>query len=116
MYDHPDTVQFPTGAQRSADADGERYDLIAPIGLRRLAETYAEGAAKYGERNWERGMPASVLMNHAIRHLYLWIDGDTSEDHLSHAAWGLFALMTFEEVAPEFIDLPTRPEAIREDD
>ena len=35
---------FTTGAVRSADAEDTRFDLITPIGLRRLAETCAEGA------------------------------------------------------------------------
>ena len=74
-----DIVKFPTGAVRSSDAENERYDLISPIGLRRLAETYAEGAARHGERNWEQGMPASALINHALRHINHWLAGDTTD-------------------------------------
>ena len=108
MTMHPDTILFPSGAKRSGDADRERFDLISPIGLRRLAETYAEGAAKYGDRNWEQGFPASVIVNHALRHLNLWLAGDDREDHLAHAAWNLFAIMHFEELRPDLIDIPTR--------
>ena len=108
MTDEPTIIQFPTGAQRSGDAESQRYDLITPIGLRRLAETYAEGAAKYGERNWENGFPVSVLMNHALRHLNFWLSGDDSEDHLAHAVWNLFAVMHFEESMPEMFDVPSR--------
>lgn len=108
MTEPPTIIQFPTGARRSGDAESERYDLITPIGLRRLAETYADGAARHGEHNWELGMPASALVNHALRHINLWMSGDAMEDHLAHAAWNLFALMHFEETRPELIDLPTR--------
>ena len=73
-------TQFPTGAVRGTDAAGVRFDLITPIGLRRLAETCAEGAAKYGPFNWTRGIPASEMLNHAIRHIYLWLQGDAEED------------------------------------
>jgi len=38
-------ARFATGAVRGTDADGERWDLITPIALRRLAETCAEGPA-----------------------------------------------------------------------
>lgn len=100
----PNLHNFDTGAIRSSDADHVRYDLIAPVGLRRLAETYAEGAAKYGDANWLKGIPASNLLNHLIRHIELWKAGDTNEDHLAHAAWGLFSIMTFEETRPELID------------
>jgi len=99
---------FATGAVRSTDADSVRFDLITPIGLRRLAETCAEGARKYGDHNWTRGIPASVMLNHAIRHIYLYLAGDDSEDHLAHAAWNLLGVCHFEEVLPEMIDLPAR--------
>ena len=104
-------TQFPSGAVRGSDAEGVRFDLITPIGLRRLAETCAEGARKYGDHNWQKGIPASVMLNHAIRHAYLWLAGDATEDHLAHAAWNLLAVCHFEEVLPEMIDVPSRPAA-----
>lgn len=104
----PEMVKFASGAVRSSDADGVRFDLITPIGLRRLAETYKEGSVKYGDNNWQKGFPASDVMNHAIRHMYLWLDGDKTEDHLAHAAWGLFTVMHFEERKPECIDVTSR--------
>ena len=81
--------EYDTGAVRSADCEQTRYDLISPIGLRRLAETYAEGAAKFGQFNWENGMPVTDLLNHGIAHIYKFLSGDRSEDHLAHAAWNL---------------------------
>jgi len=104
----PEQTKFSTGAVRSTDANSTRYDLISPVGLRRIAETYAEGAKKYGDNNWQKGMPASDTMNHAIRHLNLWLSGDKTEDHLAHAAWNLIAIMHFEELKPDCIDVPTR--------
>jgi hypothetical protein len=77
---------------RSADADNVRYDLITPVGLRRLAE----------------GIPASQMLNHAIRHIYLWLEGDHTEDHLAHAAWNILGVCHFEESLPEMIDVPAR--------
>jgi len=99
---------FSTGAVRSSDASGVRYDLITPIGLRRLAETCAEGARKYGDRNWLKGIPASEMLNHAVRHIYLWLEGDRGEDHLAHAAWNILGVCHFEELLPAMIDVPTR--------
>ena len=83
--------KFESGAVRSPDAQGVRFDLISPIALEAVAATYAEGAAKYSDFNWERGMPVHDLLNHAIRHIYLFLSGDRSEPHLPHAAWGLMA-------------------------
>lgn len=100
--------QFASGAVRGTDANGTRYGLITPIGLRRLAETYAEGAQKYGDRNWEKGIPASNLLNHAIKHINQWLHGNRDEDHLAHAAWNLLAVCHFEETNIAMIDIPSR--------
>jgi hypothetical protein len=105
---------FSTGAVRGTDVDHVRYDLITPVGLRRLAETYAEGAKKYAPRNWEKGIPASNLLNHLINHIEQWRSGDRSEDHLAHAAWGLFALMHFETLRPDLIDISADVNATHE--
>src|SRR5690348_2093930 len=87
----PGIREFETGAVRSSDADNVRYDLISPIALDEIAKTYHEGASKYGDHNWLKGMPVSDLLNHALRHVYLFLSGDRSEPHLPHAAWGLMA-------------------------
>lgn len=102
-------TQFETGAVRSGDANTVMYQLISPIGLRRLAETMKEGFDKYGAYNWERGMPIGDILNHGIRHLFLYLEGDRSEDHLAHAAWNLFAAMHMEETHPE-LNHGLRPE------
>jgi hypothetical protein len=104
--------KFESGAVRDAEADSTRYDLIAPEGMRRLAETYAEGAKKYDDHNWRKGMPVSATANHAIKHIFKYLAGWTDEDHLAHAAWGLFALMEFEKTHPELDDRYFKPTAV----
>ena len=92
--------RFKSGSVRTTDADDHRFDLVSPFGLFRLAKIYAEGAKKYGDRNWELGQPFSEVLNHAERHLYMWKKGDRSEDHLAKVAWGMFAIMHYEETLP----------------
>ena len=96
--------EYKTGAVRSADAESVRYDLISPIGLRAVAEACAEGAEKYNDYNWERGMPASDLLNHAIRHIYAFLAGDRSEPHLGHAAWNVLGAIHSLEKWPDLND------------
>lgn len=93
--------EYDTGAVRSADCKAVRYDLISPIGLRALAETYSEGAQKFGPYNWENGMPVADLLNHAIAHIYNFLNGDRSEDHLGHAAWNLIGAIHSYKKWPE---------------
>ena len=93
--------KFTTGAERSADRDEERWDLISPIGMKALARTYAEGAAKFGANNWENGMPVTDLLNHGIAHLFAFLGGDRSEDHLGHAAWNILGAIHSLEAWPQ---------------
>lgn len=102
-------VQYATGAIRSSDAEATRYDLISPIGLEAVARACAEGAAKYSDYNWERGMPVSDLLNHALRHVYQYLSGDRSEDHLGHAAWGLLGAIHSEAMWPHLNDKLRKP-------
>ena len=97
IHNMTETVTFSTGAVRSSDRSKERYDLISPIGLRRLAQTCHEGAEKYSDYNWEKGMPISEMLNHGVAHIYAYLSGDRSEDHLAHAAWNMFGAMHSEE-------------------
>ena len=105
----PDIHRFETGAVRGTDCNDVRYDLISPIGLRRIAETYAEGSQKYGDSNWQKGIPTRDLLNHALKHLQLWQIGNTDEDHLAHAAWNIIAMMHTEERMPELVSRPYEP-------
>jgi hypothetical protein len=93
--------KFESGAVRSTDAASVRYDLMSPIGLRRYAEAMAEGSEKYGDFNWEKGMPVHDLLNHALRHIFLYLEGDRSEDHLGHATWNVMAACHSDELWPE---------------
>lgn len=95
------SVRYASGAVRSSDAEATRYDLISPIGLRAVAAACAEGAQKYGDFNWERGMPANDMVNHALRHVFLFLEGDRGEDHLGHAAWNLMAAIHSLALWPE---------------
>lgn len=55
--------------------------------LRRAAEVMAEGREKYGppDKVWRR-IDVEQHINHALAHLFRYLEGDTSEDHLAHAA------------------------------
>jgi hypothetical protein len=87
----PTLKTFTTGAIRYEV--GYRFDLICPTALKRLAETYDEGAKKYADYNWCKGIPTSNMVNHAIAHLVAFMQGDKSEDHLAHAMWNVVAII-----------------------
>lgn len=100
-----DMKTFASGAKRSNLVP--RYDLIPAEGLRRLAERYTLGAAKYGEYNWQKGLLDKEYVDqfkcHLIEHFYKYItEGCSKDDNLAAVAWGAFALMEAEKKAKEF--------------
>lgn len=67
-----------------------RYDLIPPEMLEEAALVLTYGAAKYGARNWEKGMLWSRPFGALMRHMWAWWGGEDSDpetgySHLSHA-------------------------------
>lgn len=87
---------FKTGAVRDTDINKPRYDLIPPHALWRVAMLYARGAQKYGENNWQKGIPSQQMLASAMRHMEAYRRGDETEDHLAAVAWNVLALMQYE--------------------
>ena len=85
--------ELNTGSKRDSRNGKGRFDLIPPYALYRLAKHYENGSRKYGDRNWERGQSLSRYLDSAIRHLNCVNMGLEDEDHLSAAAWNIFAII-----------------------
>lgn len=85
--------EFSTGAVRSMTTGKGRFDLIPAYPLKRLAQHYENGAAKYADRNWEKGLPLSRYIDSAERHMNAFKDGDRSEDHLAAILWNVAGYM-----------------------
>jgi len=98
---------FKSGAVRDSREGKGRYDLVTPFGLKRLAIIMEKGAIKYEDRNWEKGMEFSRLLDSAERHLEQFKMGLTDEDHLAQAAFNVFAIIHFQELGR--IDLDDLP-------
>lgn len=99
-YETKDSGQresFDSGAVRDVREGKGRYDLISFLALGRIAGVYERGAAKYDDRNWEKGMPISRTLDSALRHIGQYLVGEDDEDHLAQAAWNLIAALHFDE-------------------
>lgn len=69
-----------------------RMDLLDPKALLATSKVLKEGADKYGADNW-RLIDTSDHLNHLLIHVYAYLAGDKSDEHLSHAVCrALFAL------------------------
>lgn len=54
-----------------------------------VAKHFEEGAKKYGESNWQLGIPVHCYINSAVRHYLKWLRGDTDEHHNRAFVWNL---------------------------
>lgn len=100
--------EFETGAVRDMQEGKGRCDLLPAVAILRLARHFENGCKKYGDRNWEKGIPIHSFIDSAIRHLLKYLDGQKDEDHLTAAAWNCICAMWTEEKHPELQDIPSR--------
>lgn len=90
-------VEVGTGAVRERAEGKGRFDLLPAYGLYSVARQMEAGAAKYSERNWEKGLPLSWFADAASRHLSKFIAGYNDEPHLAAAQWNLMCLAEGQE-------------------
>ena len=53
------------------------------------AKHFEEGAKKYGENNWQKGLPVNCYADSALRHYYKWRRGDKDENHDRAFVWNI---------------------------
>lgn len=67
---------------------------------------YEEGAKKYDERNWEKGIPLHCFIDSGVRHYLKWRRGDDDEPHDRAFLWNMLSALWTHENKPELADLP----------
>lgn len=50
---------------------------------------FEDGARKYGEHNWQKGIPVNCYLDSAIRHYLKYRRGDTDEPHDRAFVWNI---------------------------
>lgn len=83
----------------------ERYQKTSDAILE-LSKHYQEGAKKYAERNWEKGIPAHCYVDSGVRHLIKWADNWNDEPHDRAFLWNMFGLLWTIKHHPALNDLP----------
>ena len=54
-----------------------------------VAKHFEEGAEKYGERNWEKGIPVRCYIDSGLRHYLKHLRGDKDERHDRAFCWNM---------------------------
>ncbi len=72
--------------------------------LLEVAKHFEEGAAKYGENNWQKGLPVRSYLNSGVRHLLKWLRNDKDEPHDRAFAWNILCAIWTCRHKPELND------------
>jgi hypothetical protein len=104
----PDDLPSRSHIQRNNDAGSKfdagklRYDLLPARALREVVQVITDGAAKYGDWNWLRGIRYSRHIAAAKRHIAEFEVGkivnheDFDCHHIAHAIVCLFFILEYE--------------------
>ena len=79
-----------------------------------LSQHYEEGAKKYSDRNWEKGIPCHCYVDSGVRHFIKHSRGDKDEPHDRAFLWNMYGLLWTHHNKPELIDLPFREDVENE--
>lgn len=74
--------------------------------LLEVSKHYEEGAKKYAERNWEKGIDLHCYIDSGVRHYLKWLRGDQDEPHDRAFVWNMLGALWTQKHKPELIDLP----------
>lgn len=86
--------------------DEEIAQVEIPKYILELSKHFEAGAIKYGERNWEKGIPLSSYIDSAVRHYLKHLDGQEDENHFISFVWNIICAIWTNNNLPEMRDLP----------
>lgn len=95
-----DDVIFYLGYFKETEATAYLYDALRVFAKKAYGDSYEamllevskhfeEGALKYGDNNWQKGIPANCYLDSAIRHYLKWRRGDNDEPHDRAFVWNI---------------------------
>lgn len=80
---------------------GELYTATLEV-----SKHYEEGCLKYGDRNWEKGIPVHCYIDSGVRHYLKYLRGDKDERHDRAFIWNMLGALWTHDHKPELRDLP----------
>ena len=83
--------------------DGSKKSCVPEMFLE-VSKHFEEGAKKYGEHNWQKGIPTHCYIDSAVRHYLKYLRGDTDEPHDRAFVWNILCCIWTCEHKPELND------------
>lgn len=85
--------EFSTGAKKQPATGKGTPALFPPDAYLEISKHFEDGAVVHGDRNWEKGIPLSELINSLERHIAQEKMGLTDERHDRAIAWCAIAYL-----------------------
>ena len=76
--------------------------------LLEVSKHFEEGARKYGEYNWQKGIPTHCYIDSAVRHYLKFLRGDDDEPHDRAFVWNILCCIWTCKYKPELNDYAKR--------
>lgn len=96
IYGDIDSLYHALAIVSSAWDDGKTKESNKQIQTQRkcsmlleVSKHFEEGAKKYGEYNWQKGIPTHCYIDSAVRHYLKYIRGDGDEPHDRAFVWNI---------------------------
>ena len=101
VFDHIADFQ-DTGDTRNLELAVHHFVgyLDWPTAFLEVAKHFEEGAEKYGENNWQKGLPVHCYIDSAVRHYLKWLRGDKDEPHDRAFVWNLLCCIWEVDFSP----------------
>ena len=90
---------------------GDIIEFGLPHTLLEVSKHFEEGAKKYGEHNWQKGIPVKCYIDSAVRHYLKWLRGDDDEPHDRAFVWNILCCIWTCESMPELNDYKEKQDA-----
>lgn len=84
----------------------KHYYSSLPMMFLEVAKHFEEGAKKYGEYNWQKGIPVHCYVDSAVRHYLKYRDGYNDEPHDRAFVWNIMCCIWTCKHKPELCDVP----------
>ena len=96
------------------DGEKARFDLISAEAIWDLSAVLTMGAAKYQDRNWEKGIKWGRIFAAAMRHLWAFWRGEIYDQesglpHPAHAMWCCMVLTHYVRHGEKYQKFDDRP-------
>lgn len=86
------------------DAFAEKVQWDSAKLILEVARQFEDGAVKYGDNNWQKGIPVRCYIDSAVRHYLKFLRGDKDEPHDRAFCWNIICAIWTCKHKPELND------------